>query len=214
MAGIAFTAPGGGDPVQHMLRVGRAAQPTTGDALYAGENQRTRILSRTERGVDYQDAPFAPYSTKGPYYFYPAKGQSLKARGKAAGRRSKATGGAGVRTPYGIRYASYGAAKAALGRGTVDLFGIEHHPHMLNAMAILAGSASLPFGQSAGGGENLAPVDAIQIGFWGDEAKRARGHNEGTAKLPRRRFLDASESDKAAMERDMGERIDRRMNGI
>ncbi len=67
--------------------------PTEGDLLFAAERQRTRILERTARGVDFEGRPFAPYSERGPYY-----------------RR-------------GVKYASYADYKRQLGRNTVDLTG-------------------------------------------------------------------------------------------
>ena len=42
--------------------------PEQGDVLYALERVKATILERTARGVDVDGAPFAPYSSKGPYY--------------------------------------------------------------------------------------------------------------------------------------------------
>jgi hypothetical protein len=43
-----------------------SAMPTEDDMQAAVELLRDRILDRTARGVDYQENPFTPYSTKGP----------------------------------------------------------------------------------------------------------------------------------------------------
>ncbi|HEU0122635.1 MAG TPA: hypothetical protein VFQ91_19035 [Bryobacteraceae bacterium] len=69
---MGITIKGGGpDPAKLVIRLKKGYTPTVGDALYAGQRQRTVILDRTKRGVDARGAAFAPYSTKGPYYYNP-----------------------------------------------------------------------------------------------------------------------------------------------
>lgn len=64
-----------------------------------------------------------------------------------------------------------------------------------------------------------APVDTAEVsvfalGFYGKEAERARGHNEGTEKLPKRRFMDASQQDLQTMQNDIGDHIQARLNKL
>jgi hypothetical protein len=63
--------------------------PTEGDLLYGLQRQKSRILSRTERGVDANGRPFAPYSTRRPYYYYP-NGPVGRARTKDRLKRDQA----------------------------------------------------------------------------------------------------------------------------
>lgn len=100
---VSFRSGSGQDPVERLLKIRKAMQPTEGDLLYAGQRQRTRILERTERGVDVDEHPFKPYSTKGPYYYYPdgkaggsgrrAKLRKLESFGKEYGSPTKQTSG-------------------------------------------------------------------------------------------------------------------------
>ncbi|MGE5568542.1 MAG: hypothetical protein ACM3S5_05830 [Rhodospirillales bacterium] len=83
---VNFRTTNGRDPVERVLKIRKAIEPTEGDLLYAGQRQRARILERTERGVDVDEAPFAPYSTKGPHYYNPTSGQSAIFTEKQAGR--------------------------------------------------------------------------------------------------------------------------------
>jgi hypothetical protein len=95
--------------------------------------------------------------------------------------------------PYSVRY---WARKADAGGCTdiVDLYGIEHHPHMLNAL--------------------LSKVSArgFEVGFYDDEpADRARWNNEGTGRVPARRFFDVNEQDLADVHELIGKRISARL---
>lgn len=212
-----FTGPGGKDPVEAARELEVAVQPTAGDLLLAGQILRSRIVQRTAQGLDADGAPFAPYSTKGPFYFYPdgGAGRTHEQRAKQAAGRHKKTGKIGQRTRLGIKYDSYAAAKAAQGRGNVDLFGLVQHPHMLNAMVVKAGGAEIDQAGEGffGGGSELdafgqsTPTSQLHIGFYGEEAERAKGHNEGTKHLPRRHFFDASADDLKLMSDAMGQRM-------
>jgi hypothetical protein len=98
-----------------------------------------------------------------------------------------------TRSGEGIRFDSYAAFKASLGRAGVDLLG-PRAPHMLQAMEIRVNWPE------------------VELGFYSDDAaSKAEGHNEGANKLPRRHFFAASAADLTAIENDIGARIDARM---
>ncbi len=166
-------------------------------------------------------APFAPYSTKGPYYFYPNRDsagptrsrsgnrslnaqqlneKSRKARSTAAAGRFAKIGRIGVRTPLGIRFESYAAAKAAHGAAGGNLFGMEQHTHMLNMITVRVGGQEIAgdvpgFGSEMEAFEGNIPAHELTVGFYGPEAERAKGHNEGTDKLPKREFFALNQQD-------------------
>ena len=199
-----FLGPGGQDPITVVHNLELAFVPTQGDVLLAGQILRSRIVQRTQNGVDVNGAPFTPYESTHVFYFYP-DGHSGRTReqrvSQTAGRYAK-TGKLGKRTPLGIRYDSYAAAKAAHGRSNVDLFGMVQHPHMMNAMIVKAGGSELDMSADmlAGATDMDAfsqhePCSQMHVGFYGEEAGRAWGHNEGTKHLPRRHFFDASPED-------------------
>jgi hypothetical protein len=224
MAAAIFVGPNGISPSVAIRQTVQALTTVSvGDLLHVGMGYVSRIRERTFQGVDVNGAPFAPYSTRSPFYFYPnrdaASGRTSEgraARATASKNRHAKTGRIGVRTPTGIRYESYAAAKAAHGVSNVNLFGMEQHPHMLDAMLVKAGGAesSLIDAEFAKGGssemnafEANQPCTSMQLGFWGDEADRAKGHNEGTSKLPKREFFALNASDLAWGEKTIGERM-------
>jgi len=190
--------------------------PTVGDLLYVGQGYRSRIRERTFAGVDVNGAPFAPYSTKGPFYLYVNKGATgdRAARAIASKNRYAKTGKIGIRTATGIKYESYAAAQAAHGTNGVTLYGMEQHPHMLDAMMVKAGGsevggAGLPsFGSEFEAFEGNTPCSTLTIGFYGDEEGRARGNNEGAGNLPKREFFALNGSDIAWGEKSLGERME------
>ena len=220
-----FTGPGGtspGESIRYQLQC--LTTPTAGDLLDVGTKFRIRIRNSTFRGVDANGAPFAPYSTKGPYYLYVNRdaagsirgaSEAVKAsRATAAKGRHAATRRLGVRTPYGIRYASYAAAKAAHGVANVNLYGMEQHPHMLDKMVVRAGGMEEDMsmeGLAIGGEmdvfEGDVPTNNFTIGFYGDEALRAQGNNEGTGKIPQRNFFALNAEDLAMGERIIAQRM-------
>jgi hypothetical protein len=55
--------------VRYMVRA--LSTTTVGNMMYIGQVYRSRIRQRTLDGIDLNGASFTPYSTKGPYYFYP-----------------------------------------------------------------------------------------------------------------------------------------------
>lgn len=175
------------------MKVEKAAEVKSSDIQYAGERQKTRMLERTARGVDVNETPFAPYSEKGPYYWYANTGGN---KATSAGRTHKKIG-AGTRTTLGIKFASYAAAHAAFGSGVVNLFGLHGAPHMLQAVIVKVAGIGLT------------------LGVYGDEAKRASGHNTGIpGKLPRRYWFGASSADLEAMSKDVWTGMKARLKGI
>ncbi len=198
-----------GDPSGVMARWKQAVQITPPDATYALERQKTRILERTARGVDVNGSPFAPYSTKGPYYYYPngrvGTSNFTDRQNKAAASRltrklqsGSVRADSGVRltrSGKGLRFDSYAAFKGWLGRSVVDLFG-PRAPHMLQAMIVRISGA---------------PVTEGRIGIYGQEAERASGHQYGTAKLPQRKFLGANIEDRGLVKDDILARIKARL---
>ena len=219
-----FRAPNGGDAslaIRHELHV--LMTPTVGDLLYVGQVFRSQIRTRTFAGIDVNGAPFTPYSTKGPYYFYPnrevgkVRGGSAavqKARSKAAAGRFKKTGREGKRTPFGIRYASYAAAKAAHGVLQPNLYGLEQHTHMLDTMMVRCNGQEVPIDLDAStlaadatAMENTVPATELTLGFYGPEADRAKGNNEGTRTVPRREFFALNATDLGIGEQAIAERL-------
>ena len=211
----------GTDPSQALLKLRKNAQPTQGDVLYAGQRQRTRILERTAKGIDVDESPFAPYSDKGPYYYYPngsvGNSRFSDKQMKSAAKRLYSKLGKGkpgdgkmtlTRSGKGLRFESYAAFKSWMGRSGVDLRG-PRAPHMLQAIVVKAGR--MMFGSygdtDVGLTEMPEPADELVIGIYGDAAERATGHNEGGRHLPRRRFFGASASDMKQMARDIYDRI-------
>jgi hypothetical protein len=179
----------GGRVVENPRALVEAELPTKADVLYALERQKARILDRTARGVDFEERPFAPYSTKGPYYYTPStagKGdhadhtRRVRARDRFAAKL-------GLKKPavrgHAIRFESYAAFKASLGRVGVDLTGVRA-PHMLQAIVAKV--------QEDGRG-----AFSGTLGIYGDEALRASGHQAGNPSrgLPQRRFFDSSRQD-------------------
>lgn len=214
-ANASFLGPNRSDPgIAVRAEMEALKTATVGDLLYVGMGYRARIRQRTLAGVDVNGAPFAPYSTRGPYYFYPNRdstsgrtAEGRKARATAAKGRHEKTGRIGIRTPTGIRYESYAAMKSALGRSGVDLYGAEQHTHMLDTLLVKAGGSESAFTASeamlfnSGGQDEFAAFEANQpctqlvLGFYGPEAERARGNNEGTSTVPKREFFALSQED-------------------
>jgi hypothetical protein len=212
---VTFRAlPGGGDPLSVVIQLREDMKVQQADLSYALERQKTRILDRTTiQGVDCDGTLFAPYSTKGPYYYYPGgpgAGRTVKQRKSAVNRLLKRTGGiAEMRSEYlgsssiggvktrsglGIRFESYADFKASLGRRGVDLTG-PRAPHMLQTMMV----------HLTGPGEGA-------IGIYDPEkAAIAEGHQNGAAHLPRRAFIGAGERDIEAIATDLVERITARL---
>lgn len=188
-----------------------------------GQVFRSRIRERTFKGLDANGTPFTPYSTRGPYYLYPnresgalrgvkATAATRQARATAARNRQKKTGG--QRTPYGIRYDSYAAAKAAHGVANVNLYGMEQHTHMLDTMLVKVGGMEAAqsfegadFGSEFAAFEGNTAAQELTLGFYGPEAERAKGQNEGNRKTPQREFFALNGEDLKLAEKAIGERM-------
>ena len=178
---VSFRTKSGKDPAEAVMKIRKALVVTEGDLLYAGQRQRTRILDRTGRGVDVNGQAFAPYSQKGPFYYYPngrtgnsrfsekqnkaaASRLFRKLTGKGAGgHRAFSAGGKGSKVPSkhgeawvtrsgrGLGFSSYAAFKRWLGRALVDLRGARS-PHMLQAIMVKTGNRQFGlFGNQAVG---------------------------------------------------------------
>ena len=218
----------GENPSAFFARLLADATPTQGDLLYAGNRQKTRMLDRTARGVDYQGRRFAPYNYTRPYYWTPWTGSrrnSYLKMQQSAARVFKKIGG-NVRTGLlrsgatgrvvaqltrfrqSIKFRSYADFKRSLGRAAgVDLMG-PRAPHMLQALVVISDGIQVAGRSPRVGLRSMrAAGSRLTIGIYGDEADRAEGHNEGTGDLPQRRFFDASDADLEAMAEDVAERI-------
>lgn len=180
--------------------------PTEGDCILAAQTQRSRLLRRTESGVDYAGRQFAGYNKTRPFYYYP-NGPVGKERSKVELTRSKAgvkrfarkvgrTKGAVTRSGLGLRFDSYDSFKRTyLGREGVDLRG-PRAPHMLQRMICRAGG--LESGERNIETTSTAPGSEFAIGIYDNEASaRAAGINsESRPKgMPRRQFLGSTEED-------------------
>jgi hypothetical protein len=180
--------------------------PNEGDLLYAGQRQRARILERTAHGVDVDNVPFVPYSTRGPYYYKPhgrlGASVPLDVERRSAKRMLRTIAPAMTdrqREEAGVRLSrtgrsivfrdGYAGFKRWLGRTTVDLRG-PRAPHMLQGITV-----------------KVPAERSILLGIYGPAADRATGHNIGAGHLPRRRFFSASHADLKAMLEDMRVRM-------
>lgn len=220
---------GSGDPLKVVIRLKKAATPTVGDALYGGQRQRSRVLLRTGKGVDADGAKFAPYSTKGPYYYNPngrlspiTAGQVSEKQQKAAAKRfynkivaKEERGRDGSphmsKTGRSVVFSSYRAFKAWLGRANVDLRG-PRAPHMLQGVVVKAGGQQVERDISVGIDDSGQPASEMRVGIYGDAADRASGHNAGAGKLPRRHFFGIGRGDAKALVADVLSRMRVRMN--
>jgi hypothetical protein len=237
MGECTFKTASGGDPAEYIIRLANEAKPTEGDALYAAQRQKTRMIERTLRGVDVNERAFEPYSTNGPYYYSPlgrvGRTKATVKQKKAAVRRllKRTAGVTEIRSEYGgytgvggvktrsgtsIRYESYADFKASLGRAGVDLTG-PRAPHMLQSAGVRAGNrAFASIGDESVEGKNT-PVTEFAIGIYGEAAGRATGHNTGFSPRWKRRhqryFWGASASDLQAMASDIWTRIKVRLTG-
>lgn len=214
MPTLSIFGPRGQRPSDRISEIERAVQVTAADTLFALERQKSRILRRTESGVDYQGVPFAQYSDKGPYYYTPgAKGSTVQQQKSTTTRLIRRLGsGTLSRTGQSIRFdGGYREFKlSGLGRSTVDLRG-PSAPHMLQAMVIKVDDVVRG---DVGPTEQSIPAFVATLGFYSEEAARAKGHNEGVPErhLPQRRFFDVSDQDQHQIAQDIAERRVRRVS--
>jgi hypothetical protein len=176
---------------------------TDDEKLYAGSVVKTGILTRTSQSVDSAGIPFAAYSHKGPYYWYPRSSSAGDLRKLSPARKKQhadkvkrilrklpkgnatATG-----SGLGIRFDSYAAAKKSFARAGVDLTGLQGAPHMLQQIVIQLD------GQQ------------VLIGIYDPEAAEvATAHNTGGKHLPKRHFFDVSEGDLTLIAETVGVRM-------
>lgn len=230
MAGISttftFKTEGGQSPEKLVADIVDDVNPTVSDLLYVGQRHRSRVLQRTQRGVDFEEKAFAGYSTKRPYYWNPTagkKGLSLNKRIAAVQRIMKKL--SGRKTGYvrvfresgkvvaevrghgdTIKFPSYAAFKQALGRTNVDLRG-PRAPHMLQAIVVRVGATEIGNGLQSVPGDSTERASELRVGIYGPEAERASAHNTGTSRLPQRKFLGASDAEKGRMEADLVSRV-------
>lgn len=136
------------------------------------------------------------------------------------------------RTRLGLKFANYAELKAFFGRTVVDLFGMGSGPHMLQALIVrvngltVAGSDSIGDRRGANAGvssllggnrkaSNNAPASSFEIGIYGGkEGERASAHNEGTGRLPQRRFCGASGSDIGLVLQDITDSVMQRVRAF
>ncbi len=206
----------------------RSFVPTQGDLLMLLQLQRSIILKRTSQGIDKNGKAFEPYSTKGPYYWYPSKSKERSNRKRTVRRLARKLVGVlnakeqrkqqkgrkdtpfGGITPGGaIKFRNYGEFKTSLGRTMVDLRG-PSAPHMLQALLVRAGSTTIkPQRQRNIEAKNMKlPTSVGRIQIFGPEGERAAAHMRGRTKrrLPRRNFLGANNKELKIL---MGILIDR-----
>lgn len=221
--GATFKTGSGGSPVAYMLSVEKAAQPTAGDLLYAGQRERTRILNRTTKlGVDVDGVTFQHYNTTRPYYDYPGGRVGKTTTQRIASRNrdfrsvvnredilhsvGRLHGAGAKKTRLGIRYDSYQAYKfQGLGRAVVDLMG--RNARMVRAVLVKVGAIQAQADIVVGPTAYPQPATSVTIGLYGEEAIRGSAHNEGVpGRLPRRHWFGANPQDLRAMEREILER--------
>lgn len=135
-------------------------------------------------------------------------------------------------TPYSERYAK---EKARHGRSTVvNLFGYKQNAHMLDSIILISGGARLEGAQEpATVSDGGPPGNAIRLEIFGDQAIRAKVHNEGGSvrtrlgsgkkkkkngmssfSMPRRHFYDANAEDINLMGFAIRERIESRLKNL
>lgn len=198
---ILLTTSTGRDAEELLVEIEKNLFPTTEDLLQSVEEQKSRVLLRTQSGVDVDEKPFAPYSENGPYYHYEYKAfggnRFSDAQKKNAAKYQKKTLG-GDLTGTGLRFDSYGDMKRQLGRGVVDLFGVGPGKRMLrNVVARIKGALEVGLG-----------IFDPEIG------PRANGHNTGVpGRLPQRRWLGTNQRDLVEIGRFLNEAVLRRFNG-
>jgi hypothetical protein len=211
-----------GQPAEDViLELRRALTLTQADLLYAGQRQNERIHDRTEHHVDVDGNPFAPYSTKGPYYYRPwdsaSLGRGTKGVGLAA-RRAKVPeasrnrsaqrflsrlgggGGSGLHSLFGLEFDSR-AAIATIHPKEPDTVRFASYAAFKSALGRsgvdLVGPADPHMMQAI---QVSATTDEIRIGIYDDKkAAIGTGHNTGAGHLPQRRFFGASANDPKQM---------------
>lgn len=168
-------------PAKNGLGVRPTIQFSRNKAYGLGMSHQT-VLKSVRKELEKRDRYYRRLGLKGPSVKF-----GMGTLGVGEGEASKTTFS-------GIKFSSYAAFKAALGRGTVDLFG-PSAPHMLQSIIVSA--------------KNMVLV----VGIYDEEmAAKARGHNNGVpGRLPQRRFFDVSPEEIVAMEKAVAERLTARV---
>lgn len=211
MAELTIRFSGGKNLQQVAWEIERLGDLTEAQHLFAINRQKERILLRTSQGRDMNGSPFHPYSTKGPYYYYPSKvgrhskqsafGFRIKLEhtaAKASASRFIKKVGSGTRTSGGgVKFASYAAFKASLGRSTVDLFGARA-PHMLQAIVA------------------TAQRNGAMLSIGGPEADRASGLHYGvpSRKLKPRAFFGIGRIEEDLIVKDLEKFVQVKINQL
>lgn len=209
--------------------------PTTAEMIWAGERQRTRILERTARGVDYLNRPFAPYSTKRPHYWYPSGGSIRSGlRRDTTLSRGQVRSGQNITEQAAARLRDFQDSLSQADRTSRRLFAklrLSRRPGVATRTPIGIKFASYAaFKRSLGRGTVdlrgphaphmlqaitvSAMGDTIKLEITGNAADRAHGHNEGTRTLPRRRFFDASVLEQVEMQDELWEMMQARLDRL
>lgn len=212
MSGTTLVVAGGGT-IDTIVLTESNVYPTVGDLLLASQVLRSRILARTEAGLDVDDQPFAGYNTTRPFYYYPS-GAVGKDRSATQLRRDRSkvsrfakkvgrTKGAITGSKLGLKFPSYDAYKRTyLERANVDLRG-PRAPHMLQQIVARAGGAELGAQDQNIGLDDLnTPADEFTLGIYGEAATRAAAHNSESGRppgMPRRHFFGANAGDRGRL---------------
>lgn len=88
---------------------------------------------------------------------------------------------------------------------TVDLFGYQSHPHMLNSIVFHGAGFEQALNGFSSGFTGDQPIDSFQIGFYGEEADRAQAINDGLGHQRRREFFNLTQDVVHQMEDGVGQ---------
>jgi hypothetical protein len=89
---------------------------------------------------------------------------------------------------------------------------MEQHTHMLDTMMVKAGQYTTTEDVLEGdaistASDQVQPAYELAIVFYGPEAERAKGNNEGNRYVPKREFFGLNAQDLAIGEQALGERM-------
>jgi len=178
-----FSGPGGSDPVIASRRTVVSAFPTEGDGLYGMQRQRSRILKRTDAGVDANGAPFSPYVA--PYAKRKAKyGRSAKVdlRGRNAPHMLQA-----------MLVTSGSLTESGDSTALVEEMSIAFYDERAAKLAKV---------------HNEGGTVPTRLGKGKGKPKKG---GKSSFQMPRRHFFEATEEDLQAIHDDMGARVAARL---
>jgi len=193
MTGPTFTG-SKGDPLARIEHLRKAGVPHDVDAEEAGQYQRSMIELRTSRGVDVNNQKFVPYSERygKDKQFSVGRGATVDLFGFTRKRRTKQ---ARAKTFDQLQARK---ARAKLGR--------RHGDHMRMGVIVTAGNKRLAFGQAPSGQPSGTPVGEFKIGLYDTRALRARVHNKGEGRMPKRHWFGSNAHDLRYMSELIGKR--------